>query len=206
MIPVRITNGFNKLSDANLLAKTVGIQTAMTGNVNFPTPNPTLTQLATAMSDFQTAIGAAGSGNRTDIADKKAKKTALITMLHNLGSYVVYTAQGDLDKAKTSAFDFVKPSTPSLPLGKPSNLALQDGMNAGEVLATFDKAESARNYLCQTTPEPLTEQSVWQSQNSTVTKVLLTGLPSGQKYWFRIAALGIDGQLVYSDAMSRIVQ
>lgn len=206
MIPVRITNGFSKLSDANLLAKAVGIQTAMTGNTNFPTPNPTLAQLATAISDFQAAMGAADSGDRNDIADKNAKKTALITVLNNLGSYVVYTVQGDLDKAKTSAFDFVKPSTPSLPLGKPSNLVLQDGLNAGEVLTTFDKAESARNYLCQTTPDPLTEQSVWQSQNSTVTKVLITGLPSGQKVWFRIAALGIDGQLVYSDVVSRVVQ
>ena len=39
---LRITNGFDRLSDANLEVKANTIVTAMTGNTYFPTPNPDL--------------------------------------------------------------------------------------------------------------------------------------------------------------------
>jgi hypothetical protein len=43
-------------------------------------------------------------------------------------------------------------------------------------------------------------------QNSTLTKFSSTDLQSGKKTWTRVAAYGINEQVVYSDPVARIVQ
>jgi len=37
-------------------------------------------------------------------------------------------------------------------------------------------------------------------------RYLFSGLESGKRYWVRVAAIGIEGQTVYSDPLSRLVQ
>ena len=50
---IRITNGFEKLTDPRLITRGGEIFTAMTGNVNFTTPVPSLTNISTAIAQFQ---------------------------------------------------------------------------------------------------------------------------------------------------------
>lgn len=81
---LRITNGFERLSDAALVAKVNLIQTGMTGNVNFATPSPTLIELGDAKDDFATTLAEAQEGGNYDKAVKNQKREDLIDMVHNL--------------------------------------------------------------------------------------------------------------------------
>lgn len=201
----RIINGFDKLNDAELAVRAQAIIAAMTGNTNFPTPSPSLADMTTALSEYSTALSAAKTGNRAQIALKRQKREALISLLHQLGDYVLFTSKRDRTMMVSSGFSIAKEAEPLPPLSKPENLQVLSGENAGELKIAISKVQGARAYQYQYTPDPLTIESKWESQLSTVTKNTFQDLNSGSRYWCRVAAIGVDEQMVFSDAVSRVV-
>lgn len=203
---LRITNGFNRLSDNDLEAKANSIITAMTGNPDFPTPTPTLAVLQAASDDFSAALAIAKNGSPYEKAVKNTKKVALITLLHSLANCVLFIANGDALKAKSSGFTIAKEPTPTPPLTAAANQKLEDGQNAGELLFSFDKVPGAKSYIYQCAPDPVTDSSAWESQTGTLRKISFSGLEIGKKYWCRVVAIGRNEQGVYSEPVWRIVQ
>lgn len=205
-MPLRIVNGFDKLSDSDLLAKANNIINGMTGNASFPTPTPTLATVQTGITSFSDALAVAQSGSPYDRSVKNQKKRDLINLLHTLGNYVQFTANGDAVIAQSSNFSINKPLSPAPPVTAAENLQLEDGVNQGEVIFSFDRVPGAKSYIYQCTPDPVADNSQWQSQTGTVRKVSFTDLEIGKRYWFRVVGIGINGQGVYSEPVSRIVQ
>lgn len=203
---LRLTNGFDKLSDNDLEAKANSIIISLTGNADFPTPSPTLTVLQTASDNFTSALSVAKNGSPYEKAVKNQKRAELITLLHSEGNYVLFTCNGDFLKAKSSGFSIAQGPTPAPPVMPASNQMVEDGPNAGEVDFSFDKVPGAKSYVYQYTPDPVTDNSVWQAQVGTVRKVTISALNSGKKYWFRVVAIGTNGQGVYSNPVARMVQ
>lgn len=205
-MPLRIVNGFDKLSDSGLLAKANNIMTGMTGNTSFSAPIPTLPTVQTAILGFSDALAIAQSGSSYDRAVKNQKKQELIDLLHTLGNYVQLTANGDAVVAQSSNFNINKPVSPAPPVTAAINQQLEDGENSGEVILSFDKVPGAKSYIYQCTPDPLSDSSQWESQTGTVRKVSFSALELAKRYWFRVVSIGINGQGVYSEPVSRIVQ
>lgn len=205
-MPLRIVNGFDKLADSDLLAKANNIHTGINGNASFPTPTPTLAQLQTGIDAFSTALAVAQTGSPLERAVKNQKKQDLIALLHTLGNYVQFTANGDVVVAQSSNFDTNKPLSPAPPVTPPANLQLADGENSGDMVLSFDRVLGAKSYIYQCTPDPLTENSQWESKTGTVKKAIFSNLEAAKRYWFRVMAVGINGQGVYSEVVSRIVQ
>ena len=203
---LRITNGFDKLPDSELEVRSANIIASITGNTYFPTPTPSLTEVQAALDTFSAALAIARTGSSLEKAIKNQKKQALVTTLHSLGNYVLFTANGDVLVAKSSGFSVAKSPTPLPELTKATNQKLEDGQNPGELRYSFDRVHGSRSYIYQYTPDPITENSVWQTQTGTVRKVTFTGLRIGERYWCRAVAIGPNGQGVYSDPISRIVQ
>ena len=75
-----------------------------------------------------------------------------------------------------------------------------------ELKYSFEKVTGARSYVYQGTQEHLNETSDWVNYMGTQRRFLFSGLESGKRYWIRVAAIGIEGQTVYSDPLSRLVQ
>jgi hypothetical protein len=178
----------------------------MAGNSSFPTPAPSLAQVQTALNDYTTALAKAQQGSTYDKALKNQKKEELITLLHNLGNYVLFTASGDDLVARSSGFNIAKGRTPAPELTPATGQALHDGPNPGELDYSFRRVPGSKGYVYQNTPDPLSENSIWQSKVGTVARVRFTGLESGKKCWCRVMAIGTNGQGVYSEPVSRIVQ
>jgi hypothetical protein len=205
-MPLRITNGFEKLSDSDLLARANNIMSGMTGNASFATPTPTLATFQTAIDAFENSLSVAQSGSNYDKAFKNEKRSAMIDVIHSLGNYVLFTANGDALVAQSSNFSIAKPPSPAPDVSQAANQQLEDGENSGTLVYSFDRVPGAKSYVYQYAPEPLTNESKWQSQTGTVKKVSFTNLDAGKRYWCRVVAIGINGQGVYSDPVSRIVQ
>lgn len=203
---LRITNGFDKLSDSDLISRTDDIVNGMTGNASFPAPTPTLEAVQTALDAYQQALAVSQSGTSYDKAFKNQKKAELTDLLHSLGNYVVFTSNGDPLVAQSLNFSIAKPPSPAPGITAATNQQLEDGENSGELYFTFDKVQGARSYIYQYTPEPVTDSSTWQNQTGTVKKVTFSGLDVGKRYWCRVVAIGNKGQGVYSEPVSRIVQ
>lgn len=203
---LRITNGFDKLSDADLEVRSNNIASMMTGNPYFTTPVPSLVTLQDTIEEFTEALAKAKTGSSLDKAVKNQARQDLIEVLHTLSTYVLFTSDGDTVAALSSGFTIAKQPTTSPELVAAENQKLDDGANIGELDFSFDKVANAKSYMYQYTPDPLTENSDWQSLVGTVRKVSFTNLESGKKYWCRVMAIGINGQGVYSEPISRIVQ
>ena len=59
--------------------------------------------------------------------------------------------------------------------------------------------------LYQVAPDPINEQTEWITVADTRVKYEFTGLEEGKKYWFRVAAVGSNGQIVYSTEVAQFV-
>lgn len=201
---VRITNGFNELSFAELLVRANVIVGKMQGNPNFMTPEPGLNLVRTAINEFAVAVEAAASGDTQAKAVRDQKAAALIDLLHKLGNYVLFTAQEDAVIATSSGFHIAKTRTPQPPISSPV-VTVENGVNSGELKLSTKKVTGAKSYNFQYTADPLTESSVWESVSGTTTKKVISGLKSGNRYWCRIAAVGSKDQITYSNVQPSIV-
>jgi hypothetical protein len=206
MTILRITNGFNRMSDDYLLGRADNIHVSMMGNENFTTPTPTMAALATSIGDFRLAVSKAENGSELDVAVKNDKRNELIDLLHSLGNYVLFTVDGDRTKAISSGFRIAKEPSPMPPITKPENLQVAEGINAGELNIKFKRVIGARSYMIQFAEETTSGAPVWQSQTCTTSKFTLKQLQSGKKYQVRIAVVGTNEQLLYSDPVWKIVQ
>ena len=205
---LRITNGFDKMSDANLEVKANSIYTSLLANAltYFPNPSPTLPALKTFIDDFSAALFKAKTGSLLDKALKNEKKANLISALHEEGAYVLLASAGNTVIAQASGYTIAKVPTPKPPVGPATNQQLENGPNSGDMKYSFDPTPGSKAFVYQSTPDPLTENSVWASQGGTARKTMFTGLEPGKKYWFRVMSIGKNGQTVYSDPVSKIVQ
>lgn len=203
---LRINNGIDRLSDADLEVKANSIVSDMTGNADFPTPTPALAAVQTAIDAYTQALATAQSGSNYDKAVKNQKRSDLIDLLHSLSNYVLFTANGDELIAKSSGFSIARQSNPLPPITKAENLQLEDGANSGELVFTFDRVAGARSYVYQYAQDPVVNESAWQIQTGTSRKAVFSGLESQKKYLCRVIVIGSNGQQVTSDAVSRVVQ
>jgi len=194
------------MGDAKLIVRATNIWTMMGASAYFPTPIPSLSVLRDAIDAFAAAVAEAETGGTYQKAVKNEMKAQLALLLQTLGSYVLLTAEGQLIIAQSSGFTIAKAPSPQPPVQAATNQKLEDGANAGELVYSFDKVKGAKGYIYQYTADPLTEASTWQSQVGTVRKAFFEGLESGKKYWCRVMAIGTNGQGVYSEPISRIVQ
>jgi hypothetical protein len=203
---LRISNGFDKISDGDLLARANNIMGGMQGNAYFPTPTPTLATLQTAIDAFSDALTVALSGSNYDKAIKNQKKAEMIDLLHSLANYVLFIANGDPIIAQSSNFTIAKPPAPAPDVTQATNQLLEDVENSGDLVYSFDRVPGARSYIYQCTSDPVSDTAVWSSQTGTVRKVTFSNLEAGKRHWCRVVAIGINGQEVYSTPVSRIVQ
>jgi hypothetical protein len=201
----KIKTGFQRLSDAKLLTKSLDIYTSMNGNLNFLTPVPTMADVNGSILAFQAALTSAAARERTQVILKNHARASLITMLKELANYVTFTANGDAGILSGSGFDMRKVPEPVY-VPKPSKILVTDGLNSGELTVSVSKPRGARSFVHQYTPDPLTASSIWVSIPSTSKTYTFTGLEKAKNYWCRVGIVGSNGQLVYSDPVSRVVQ
>ena len=208
VIPPRakIKTSFAKFSSSALYTLAIYILSRLTGNPNFPTPVPTLADFADVIATFQTAMVAALTGDRQKIELRNQARVQLILVLIALADYVTFTAGGVPALLESSGFEMYKQRGPVY-IPKPENVLVREGLNSGELIVTVQLKGKARCYFFQYTLDPLTENSVWESIPATTKEYTFTGLEKGKVYWCRVAAVGGNNQIVYSDDyLSRIVQ
>ncbi len=97
MYILRVSFLFAYFTDSLLITFVQAVLAAMTGNLNFVTPNPTLAAITIALNNFMTAYANAADGSRTATAIKNQLRALLIAELRLLASYVEDI--GDNDQA-----------------------------------------------------------------------------------------------------------
>ncbi len=185
------------------------VVTAMTGNANYATPSPTLASITTKTDDLETKFNEAQAARLTaqqktslqDTAERDAD--AAVTQL---ASYVENTSAGDSAKIQSAGMEVRATPAPVGTLPAPAGIVATIGDLDGEIDLDWDSVRGATSYVMQRSVDPPTATS-WQSAGVvTKSKGTITGLTSGTKYWFRVAAVGAAGQGAWSNPASRVVQ
>lgn len=194
-----------KYSDEALGTKAQVIHDNMNGNTHYPSPDPVLGILQTAITDLKDAIVKAKHGSKDDTSDKNAKRQILIDLLHRLSYYVQITSNGDETLILSSGFDINKQSGTVGALPKPENFKVMAGANKGSIELSCDMVNHASFYEFQYTKTPVVATSVWIMRTATKRKLLIEGLTSGQQYVFKMAAAGSDPNRTWSDEISSYI-
>ncbi|MFT5471462.1 MAG: hypothetical protein ACI8UO_006596, partial [Verrucomicrobiales bacterium] len=79
------------------------------------------------------------------------------------------------------------------------------GDDAGEVDLNWDPIRGSKSYEVQRSPDLVTAESWTHGAVSTKSKATLNGLPTGTRCWFRVRAVGANGNGAWSDPATKIV-
>ena len=169
----------------------------MTGNVQYPTPSPTLVTITTSVDAFEVAVQEALDGGKIAIATRNAARVELLSLVRQLAAFVQGHCADDLVNLLSSGFETIKAPSPIGPLSPPQNARLLLTGMSGELSLRFDKVANAANYSYQSATDdigPWTEDLIASS-----TRVTLDGLTPGKNYWARVRANGTAGPSEWSN-------
>ena len=203
----KIKLGLNNLSVPELLSLAQQITGAMQGNPNFTTPNPSLTTVAEATKALQTAYEEVNAArveakNKTVIQNQQEDK--LQGLLRQLASYVDNISNGDEALITSAGLNVQAASTGRGELTVPSAFTATSGDSEGEIDLSWNPVPHAQSYVIESSLDaPPTAK--WEHRLATTkSKATLSNLTSGTRYWFRVAAIGSQGQGGWSDVSMRI--
>ena len=198
----------SRLSITQKIARCRQITNAITGNANFPNPNPTLAAITTATDDVETAFHDAQAARQ----QAKAKTTVLNDkdyvlsgLMAQLSAHVESVAGGDEAKIRSAGMDTkAPPSSPTEIPEPPASLSATAGDRDGEIDLVWEAVSGAKSYVLERSTDPVTATSWAHAGVSTKSSQTINGLASGTRYWFRVAAINGVGQSGWSDPAMKI--
>jgi hypothetical protein len=205
MAKVRV--GLRGASREQIADKIDTVKTAMTGNANFTTPNPSLTTLGAAGTTLRAKIAAVESARAAlalAVADADAAAETAMNLLNQEAAYVQTTSGGDPVKIQSSGYDVQSDGGP-IHMTQVQNLHAATGDSPGEVDVNWNKTDGAKSYEIQTTTDPNTPSSWAFKDTSTKSKATLTGLTSATRVWVRVRAIGANDKGGWSDPAETVV-
>ena len=215
MIKVKLE--LDKLTDDELIALAGLIKTKMTGNGDFPTPDPALATIAAQAAAASTYIA-----ERDALLSAAQEKTLLIRSSRDTlevsltaeGAYVqarVAALSGPIDpawrKARIVAAG-MQPADDPVPVGpmpKITGLVATQGDGDGMIDLHWNPVKRGLNsYVVERTTDPAGQTGWGNAEVVTKSSLTLSGLVSGTRYWFRVRAIGTAGPGPWSDAATKV--
>lgn len=170
---------------------------SMSDNALFPAPDPPLILLARLTNELE------------GIHDSQSmdKNEALLgETLARLASYVQKMSDGAESVITASGMNVESPNDNYGTMIKPMNFTATHSKVPGEISLRCDPIPGAKTYVFQSTPDPVTTGSDWHIGSVSTGHIgTITLLAQGQRYWFRVSAVGASGQGPWSDPVSEVV-
>ena len=194
---------FMKYGDAELDKFVEKVLAAMTGNVNFTTPDPALADIKTALDTFTAAVAAKAQGGTWATKARDAARDALLALVRALALYVEKESKNNPTVMLSSGFDITSASHTQTALVTPIINSITNGPS-GTVLIHAQPQANVKSVLPQYRE---TGTTVWLNgpictQMRSIPVPLLT---PGKTYDFRIQFYGgSTGQSDWSDVVSHM--
>ena len=182
------------------------IDSAMTGNAAYPTPNPTLAALKLTATNLTKAVTSANDLRKQSQIATIAQddcEDLLDADLTLLASYVQNTSGGDAAKILTSGMGVKAESVAAGNLPAPGPVAANNGDLPNEVDVSWPRVPGAKSYVGQYATDPNAPDGDWKfGTTSTKSTCTIGNLIPGTRYWFRFAAVGAAGQGPWSSPVT----
>jgi hypothetical protein len=201
---IRPLEGYNGMSDADIVARATAALTGLTGNSNFPTLPVDLATFNTNITGFSALISESMDGSKKVISQKNKQREVVIKNLEMLGRYVQVTANGDPAVFTSSGFQPASiTKTPPAPLPLPVIKSVSQGAISGEIVVQVQPIPKAISYeirygaVVNGAPP-----SSWTSKVTPKTRppIGFQGLTPGTVYAFQVRAQGKVGFTDWTDS------
>jgi hypothetical protein len=164
-------------------------------NEHYPSPDP-------SVADVRTDIETLDKSYILNLKDKSLNNTRAVNKaekvldlrMKDVVNYVQHTSKGDELKIRSANFEVRSKPGPSQPAQTPEGLKGVLSNKEGCVELSWKSSANSRSYLIQMTLNPVDTSSWLLCASATTTKVTVSNLETGKKYWFRIAAMGVKNQ------------
>lgn len=187
--------GFGQMKEDELLIAATTIVAAMTGNSNFPTPTPELTEVKILLDDFSSKLAISRKrGSPEDTARKDESIPPLVSVLQKLGYYVNSVADGHLSTLLSSGFPTNAVASARNVPSLVDNVRLSDGKQSGQMRLDFAKQAKVLLYeYCYRKVE--SPELEWSDRLTTTSSRLniIAPLEVGQYYEVRVRAVNTKG-------------
>jgi hypothetical protein len=191
-------------SDVKLETLASRVVTSMTGNEYFPDAQDLVKEAALLTDQFFQANAETSTRDLLKIAVKNDIKARLIKKLKVLGGYVISKANGSETILLNSGFTLATHNGDGK-LHAPTRFTIKPG-KSGEIIMKIKRVTGAKAYMYQyTSDDPFNTESKWQTIYETKIKTVIKDLPLGVQFWFRVAAIGRGGVVVYTEPLSRYI-
>lgn len=203
---VIVNRNFKDATDAEFENKALNVSVRLEDKTIISTTYPELAALQAAVKTFSEALALAVDRGRTAVLRKNAARKALEKELKKAAIFVEMVAGDDPSIVVACGFEVKKPREPRPVVAAPQNIQVESGTNPGEILISVDAVADVQIYSYEYTTDPLSDTSTWITELDTRCAHLVAGLKPGQKYWFRVAAVGLRGVKMYSSVVACFVQ
>lgn len=196
------------LSIPERVARYRQIITALTGNPNFPNSQALLTEFTDGVDGLETAFATAQADRQTSkqstsVLHEKDDSTEAIA--RRVGAFVESAAGDDEPKILSASMNVRSAATSAtIDATAPTGLSASEGDHDGEIDLTNDRVKGAKSYVYERSFDPPTATSWVHAAVSPTSSVTISGLASGTRYWFRVAAVMSTGGTGWSDPASKI--
>lgn len=176
----------------------------MANNPLYPTLPPEYDELKQALPGFLTSLGNARGRDKIMVSIKNDEKAKMQRLLTAIADYVTVTSNGDRTILLSSGFDITDEN------GYTTALAIEtlvvEVVAPGEAITRAKNATAAVAYIHQYTTEPPGINTSWIGEGSSQGTYKFERLISDKRYWFRVVAIGRNGQRAYSPVVSGVIQ
>jgi len=194
---------FKPYADTKLELLASRIVSQMTGNEYFTDGQDLVHELQVITDQFFKATAETTTRDLLKISIKNDLKAVLIKKMKLLGEYVILKAKGSETILLNSGFELATHNGGKLQ--QPTRFTILPGKN-GEIIMKIKRVTGAKAYMYQYTSEdPSNKDATWQTVYETKSKIVIKGLPLGVLFWFRVAAIGRGGAVVYTDTLWRYI-
>ena len=200
----KIVLNFSKTADGTLQDLALAVAAAITGNTNFPEPQPGLAALNDSIKAFSDGLALAKTRDKVKVAIKNNLRTDLEITLRNLANYCAFVAKADRAKLVSSGFPVNADTAYPKTLSTPENFTAQLGKQPGEVIVSINRIANANAYILLYKPASA-ENGAWAHAANSLPYFILTGLETLQQYNFKMGAIGTKGQTIYTDTITKTV-
>jgi hypothetical protein len=144
----QILKDLSRYTDSELDDFAQGVIDGLTGNADFPTPQPTIAALTTGKQAYSTALGKADGGGEQETQIKNDTRAALEDLLGLEADYVQLASGGDVAKILSTGFKVSKTPQPAGERPKPGNLRVTSKAE-GQLDCRCNPVEGAKMYEWQ---------------------------------------------------------
>lgn len=181
-----------------------GVISKIKNNPKFPTPDVAIDDLEVKTVLLESRSVAALSGGKEAKALLHQTEEEWNDLMRKMAKYVDRIADGDDAIILSAGFNLVKQPAPAV---RPE-FSVELGDKSGTVSIRRQAVDGARSYIWQYCigEMPVTNDTDWvTAQVTSKASVELTGLVPLSKYWFRSAAVTVNGTMGYTSPVMQVV-